>query len=89
MFNSYCIKWKLTVFCKNNKVLIFSGNKKDYKNVFYLGESKIDKVERYKYIGIFFLHKSSIFTKARTMLYTQAQKAMYFILRYIFLLNVN
>ena len=66
---------------KRVKVLIFSGNKKDYKNVFYLGKSKIDNIEIYKYLGILF-HKSNRFTKARIMLYTQVKKAMYFILLY-------
>ena len=80
VFDSYCTKWKLTVNCKKKKVLIFNGNKKDYKNVFYLGESKRDNVESYKYLGIIF-HKSNIFTKARNMLYIQAEKAMYFVLR--------
>ena len=63
-------------------------NKKDYKNVFHLGESKIDKLESYKYLGILF-HKSNKFTKTRTMLYTQAQKAMYFILRQVRCLHVS
>ena len=63
-----------------NKVLIFNGNKKDYKNVFYLGKSKLDNVESYKYFGIIF-HKSNRFTKARNMFYVQAEKAMYFVLR--------
>ena len=62
------------------KVLIFNGNKKDYKNVFYLGKLKLDNVESYKYLGIIF-HLSNRLTKARNMLYIQAEKAMYFVLR--------
>ena len=62
---------------KNNKknppkVLIFNGNNKYYKNVFYLGKSKLDNVESYKYFGIIF-HKSNRFTKTRNMLYIQAE----------------
>ena len=56
---------------KKNKVLIFNGNKKDYKNVFYRGKSKHANVEIYKYLGIIF-HKSNRFTKARNMLHIQA-----------------
>ena len=65
---------------KNTKVLIFNGNSKDNKNMFYLGKLKLDNVESYKYLGIIF-HKSNRFTKARNMLYIQAEKAMYFVLR--------
>ena len=31
VFDSYCTKWKLTVNCQKTKVLIFNGNKTDYK----------------------------------------------------------
>ena len=48
--------------------------------MFYLGRSKLDNVESYKYLGIIF-HKSNRFTKARNMLYIQAEKVMYFVLR--------
>ena len=65
---------------KPTKVLIFNGSKKYYKNVFYLGKSKLDNVESYKYLGIIF-HKSNRFTKARNMLYNNQKKAMYFVLR--------
>ena len=65
VFDSCCTKWRLTVNCKNTyKVLIFNGNKKEYKNVFYLGKSKLENVESYKYLGIIF-HKSNRFTKGR------------------------
>ena len=60
---------------QKTKVLIFNDNIKDYKNVFYRGKSNLDKVESYKYLGIIF-HKSNRFTKARNMLYIQAEKAM-------------
>ena len=80
VFDSYCTKWKLIVNCKKTKVLIFNGNKKDYKNVFYLDKSKLDNIESYTYLGIIF-HKSNRLTKARNMLYIQAEKAMYFVLR--------
>jgi hypothetical protein len=80
IFDSYCKTWKLNVNCKKTKVLIFSGNKKDYSKVFNLGNTNLDNVEIYKYLGIIF-HKSNKFTKARKHLYEQAQKAMYFTLR--------
>ena len=48
--------------------------------MFYFGKSKLNNVESYKYIGII-VHKSNRFTKAKNMLYIQAEKAMYFALR--------
>ena len=67
VFDSYCTKWKL----------IFNGNKNDYKNVFYLGKSKLDNVESYKYIGIIF-HKSNRFTNATNVLYNTSGKSHVF-----------
>ena len=48
--------------------------------MFYLGKSKLDNIESYNYLSIIF-HKPNRLTKARTMLYIQAEKAMYFVLR--------
>ena len=44
IFDSYCTKLKFESKLQNKptKVLIFNGNKKDYKNVFYLGKLKLD-----------------------------------------------
>ena len=52
------MKWKLAVNCKKTKVVIFNGNKKDYKNMFYLGELQIYNVVSYNYFGVIF-HKSN------------------------------
>jgi hypothetical protein len=79
IFNQYCNKWKLKINITKTKVLIFNGNTKDYKYVFKIGNTILENVKEYKYLGATFT-KSNNFKNTKIRLKQQATKAMYFVL---------
>ena len=74
-FNTYCEEWKLTINKEKSKVMIFGARKTDGFN-FYIGETKLEIVNAYKYLGTYFSPSGSFLT-ARKHIATQANKAMH------------
>lgn len=74
-FNAYCNEWRLTINKEKSKVMIFGARKTDDFN-FYIGETKLEIVNSYKYLGTHFSPSGSFLT-ARKHIATQANKAMH------------
>jgi hypothetical protein len=79
MFYQYCNKWKLKINISKTKILIFNGNTKDYKHIFKIGNTILENVKEYKYLGVTF-SKLNNFRATKINLKQQATKAMYFLL---------
>ena len=60
-FNTYCEEWKLTINKEKSKVMIFGARKTDGFN-FYIGETKLEIVNAYKYLGTYFSPSGSFLT---------------------------
>lgn len=71
-FNDYCSDWKLTVNTSKTKVLIF-GARKTSSFSFHLGNSKLDIVDMYKYLGIFFFSVWKFSERTQTYCHTSKQ----------------
>ena len=81
-FTSYCDQWKLKINVDKTKIMIISkGNARRNIN-FKIGQSTIQHVNEYKYLGIF-LSKSGSFLNAKKHIAEQANKAMFCLLRKI------
>ena len=52
-FNNYCKNWKLNINKDKSKVIIFGARKFKTFN-FKLGDTKLEIVDSYKYLGTFF-----------------------------------
>ena len=74
-FNNYCEVWKLKINKDKSKVMIFGAKKTDCFN-FYIGKTKLEIVNAYKYLGTYFAPSGSFLT-ARKHIAAQAQKAMH------------
>lgn len=74
-FLNYCDLWKLNINYTKTKVIVF-GSKKNYKYRFKMGETEIETVDQYKYLGVYF-SKSGSFLNAKKHIAEQAKKAMY------------
>ena len=74
-FHTYCIDWRLTVNESKTKILIFGASKTDNFS-FKFGETTLEFVDTYKYLGTVF-SKSGSFLNARKHVLEQAKKAMY------------
>ncbi|MES9880523.1 MAG: reverse transcriptase family protein [Sedimenticola sp.] len=72
-FHDYCNKWKLRVNLSKSKVIVF-GSKTNRANQFKLGQTSLDFVNEYKYLGVYF-SRSGSFLKARKHVVEQANKA--------------
>ncbi len=75
----YCETYKLEVNRLKTKIVIFSRGKISNIPVFTFGESQIDVVDDYNYLGIVFNYNGN-FNKNNKARYDQARKAMYAIL---------
>ena len=47
-------KWKFKIHFNKRKILIFNGTTKDYKHTFMIGNTILENVKEYKYLGITF-----------------------------------
>ena len=79
IFYQYSLKWKFKINCSKTKILIFNGTTRDYKHIFKIGNTVLENVKEYKYLGIIFT-KLNNFRITKTKLSQQATKAMYFVL---------
>ena len=56
----YCDNWRLTVIVSKTKVLIFSSGRHLHNNLkFYFKHEELEKVNEYKYLGVFLSHSGS------------------------------
>ena len=76
----YCKIWKLTVNVDKTKVVIFERRKSKNKYNFNFNGKKVDLVESFKYLGIYFNSKGTL-TDTKKHLTEQASKAMISLLR--------
>ena len=74
-FNDYCNKWKLNINTSKTKVIVF-GSKHNVKRKFKIGNSELEIVNSFKYLGVIF-SRSGSFLKARKHVIQQARKAMH------------
>ncbi|MCG7875884.1 MAG: reverse transcriptase family protein [Candidatus Thiodiazotropha endolucinida] len=74
-FNRYCALWKLKVNESKTKVVIFGARKTDSFS-FNIGDTPLEIVDNYKYLGTYF-SKTRSFIKARKHIAEQARKAMH------------
>lgn len=74
-FHRYCKTWKLTINTDKSKVIIFGSRKTKAFN-FKLGNTKLEIVNSYKYLGTFFAPSGS-FLITRKHIASQANKAMH------------
>ena len=74
-FHKYCIDWKLTVNESKTKIVVFGARKTDHFN-FRFGDSTLEIVDKFKYLGTIFSQSGS-FLNARKHVTAQAKKAMY------------
>lgn len=72
----YCNEWGLGINYRKSKVLIFNKGSRIPKVNFYIGESEIEIVKQYKYLGVIFTANGS-FNNALKDLYTRGQKAFF------------
>lgn len=79
----YCQKWKLKVNPNKSKVMIFrKGGRLAQNIVFNYGNSTIDIVSKFTYLGIVFTSGGS-FSEAQSTLSGQAQKAIFSLNKYL------
>lgn len=77
MLYNYCNKWKLLVNSSKTKVLVFRKGGRLSANInFYYGESNLEIVNKFVYLGIVFTTTGS-FTEAQNTLSGQALKAIF------------
>ncbi len=76
----YCHMWKLNVNAEKTKVMCFGYNRKNDCYKFLYEDHELEIVSSYKYLGIIF-ESSGFFTKCRVNQKTQAEKAMFSLLR--------
>ena len=74
-FYSYCNEWKLKINTAKSKVIVF-GTRKNNQFAFNIGLNRLDIVDNYKYLGVFFSRSGSFLT-ARKHVATQARKALH------------
>ena len=78
LLNEYCICNKLKVNISKTKMMVFARSKTRIHNIrtFKFGNTDLDQVEDYIYLGICFNWNGS-FVKAKKLLHDKASKAMY------------
>ena len=74
-FHHYCSEWKLTINQNKSKVIVFGDCKTDAFR-FRIGDTILEVVDSYKYLGTYF-SKSRSFLNARKHVASQARKAMH------------
>ena len=88
-FNSFCVRWDLTVNIDKTKIIIFNKSGKVLKNYkFMYNECKIELVNEYKYLGIIF-KPSGTFSHAIKYLCNKANKAAFCIRKALFSDKMN
>ena len=85
-FHRYCEDFKLVVNLSKTKVMIFGARKFEHR--FTLGNSSLEIVQSYKYLGVTFSSNGS-FLNARKHVASQARKAMASLLQNISRLNLS
>jgi hypothetical protein len=79
--NQYCDKWKLKVNIQKSKVMVFCKRKPHNPPwEFYFNRQKLEVTDEYKYLGVVFNYTGT-FNKHRTYVCSQAQKAMFALMR--------
>ena len=79
----YCQRWKLTVNAKKSKFIVFrKGDRLPQNLEFKYGDSVIEIVNKFSYLGIVFTPGGS-FSEAQATLADQAQKAIFAMNRYL------
>ena len=78
-FQNYCEKWKLKVNSSKTKVMVFSKRKRKCKPYMFNGE-QLEVVNSFKYLGVI-IQKNGRFNEHIKHSYTQAQRAMYALLK--------
>ena len=74
---TYCNTWRLNINVKKTKVMLFSKGKRDYsKFSFFIQNSELEIVEKYKYLGIVF-HFNGNLKHAAEDLYNKSLKAFF------------
>ena len=76
LLNKYCNKWCLEVNCNKTKIIIFNKSGRLIQEPFYIGNTKIECVNKYKYLGIV-LCSSGSFKEAKELLFKKALKASF------------
>ena len=79
IFHLYCKKWKLKINSNKTKIVIFNGTTRDYKHIFKIGNTILENVKEYKYLGITFT-KLNNFRTTKSKLRQQVTKVMYYVL---------
>ena len=74
--NIYCHDKDRSINVTKTKIMVFSRGKIRNKPSFHLGNSLVDVVDDYTYLGICFNYNGKLI-KAEKKLYDQASKAMY------------
>ena len=84
ILHDYCMKWKLTVNKDKTKILIFRKGGRIPDNLhFYYGNSEIEIVSQYCYLGVVMTTCGS-WIECQKTLAGQAQKAIYKLKSYLF-----
>lgn len=79
VYNEYCKQWKLTVNMNKSMVIVFSkGRHLNYN--FTLNDNNMEVGNEYKYLGVLFSRSGSFFA-AKKHLVSQAEKAMYSLIK--------
>ena len=80
LMNEYCICNKLKANFSKTKMMVFARSKTRIRNIglrtFKFGNTDLDQVEDYIYLGICFNWNGS-FVKAKKLLHDKASKAMF------------
>ncbi len=78
---NYCNKWKLKVNVSKSKVMVFCKRKpRNPSWSFYLNGHQLEITDEYKYLGVIFNY-TGYFNKHRQYACSQAQKAMFAVMR--------
>lgn len=72
----YCNEWGLDINFKKSKIMVFNKGSRVTTTKFYIGNSLIENVKQYKYLGVIFSINGS-FNDALNDLYTRGQKAFF------------
>ena len=75
VFSKYCLDWHLKVNVGKTKIIVF-GSRQTRNFAFNIGESNIEIVNQYHYLGVTFSN-NGLFYKARKHIYDQSNKALH------------
>ena len=86
ILHNYCNTWKLEINESKSKVIIFESKKQSCNTNFLIGNTNLERVYEYKYLGITIDYKGEL-NKAKEELYSRSQKA-YFKLRKLLAIDI-